>query len=328
MVIFTTGLCPFSCYYCPISNEKRGRDVVYADEMRVRRTSDLIDEAKAISATGAGITGGDPLAKAVRTARYSRVLKKEFGDDFHIHLYTMGTDKRKIMMVGKAGVDEIRFHPPPEAWRRMEKSAFPTAVLAARKSGMSVGLEVPLIPNRLGDLSKLLSWAQSSKLDFVNLNEMEFSETNRDALRARGYRVARGKAYGVAGSDKAARRLLSKKWSIPLHYCTSAYKDSWQLRQRIKRRANNVARPWDIITDDGTLIKGIVEGSNLVTVQRMMYRRFGVPRDLVWLDRQRNRIEVAAWILESVARDIDADSYIVEEYPTVDRLEVERRKLD
>ncbi len=328
MVLFVTGLCPFRCYYCPISNEKKGRDVVYADEMRVRRTSDVIDEARAISATGAGITGGDPLAAAGRTARYSRILKKEFGDDFHIHLYTMGTDTRKIAMLGKAGVDEIRFHPPPEAWRRMGRSAFPAAVQAARKSGMSIGLEVPLVPNRLSDLTRLISWAQSSELDFVNLNEMEFSETNRDEMKARGYKVARGKAYGVARSDGAARKLFSRHWTVPLHYCTSAYKDSWQLRQRIRRRAENIAHPWDIITDDGTLIKGIVEGSNLAAVQRIMHRRFCVPRDLVWLDRQRNRIEVAAWILETIARDLDADSYIVEEYPTVDHLEVERRKLD
>ena len=327
MVLFTTGLCPFSCYYCPISPEKKGRDVVFADEMRVRDWADILEEAEAIDATGAGITGGDPLAAVVRTAGYIRKLKKEFGDKFHVHLYTMGTDVRKLTRLGKAGLDEIRFHPNPSLWNHMDASAYSAATAASRNLGMDVGLEVPLIPDMKDELVELIRWAEAGELDFVNLNELEFSDANRGRLRAKSYRAGRGKSYGVAGCDRAAKQILSRKWDISVHYCTSAYKDSWQLRERIKRRARNVRQPWDVVTDDGTLVKGVIESGDLESVMRDLLRTYRVPRGMAWLNRGKKRIEVAPWILEELADSLDVKAYIVEEYPTADHLEVERRRL-
>jgi pyruvate formate-lyase activating enzyme-like uncharacterized protein len=327
MVLFTTGLCPFSCYYCPISLEKKGKDVVFADEMRVRREADILEEAEAISATGAGITGGDPLAVIDRTSRYVRLLKTEFGDKFHIHLYTMGTDLKKIARLSKAGLDEIRFHPPSRLWNRMGRSGYPAATAAGRDNGMHVGLEVPLIPDMRPEVVALIGWAEVNDLDFVNLNEMEFSDTNRGRLRAKGYRVGRGKSYGVAGSDRVARDILSRNWDITVHYCTSAYKDSWQLRERIKRRARNVSQPWDVVTEDGTLVKGVIESGDLKKVMRDLLRTYSVPRGLIWLNRERHRLEIAPWILEELASSLEMEAHIIEEYPTADHLEVERRKL-
>lgn len=327
MVLFTTGLCPFSCYYCPISLEKKGKDVVFADEMRVRREADILEEARAISATGAGITGGDPLSVIDRTSKYVRLLKREFGGKFHIHLYTMGTDLKKIATLGRAGLDEIRFHPPSRLWDRMGRSGYPAATAAGRDNGMHVGLEVPLIPNMRRELVALIGWAETNGLDFVNLNEMEFSDSNRGRLRANGYRVGRGKTYGVAGSDRAARDILSRNWDITVHYCTSAYKDGWQLRERIKRRARNISQPWDIVTDDGTLVKGVIESGDLRRIMSVMLRTYSVPRGLIWLNQERHRLEVAPWILEELASSLDVEAHIIEEYPTADHLEVERRRL-
>jgi pyruvate formate-lyase activating enzyme-like uncharacterized protein len=327
MVLFTTGLCPFTCYYCPISLEKRGKDVVFADEMRVRREADIFEEAEAISATGAGMTGGDPLAAIDRTSGYVRLLKKEYGDKFHIHLYTMGTDLRKIARLGKAGLDEIRFHPPSRLWKCMDRSGYQAATVTSRDHGMDVGLEVPLIPDMHRELVAMIGWAEASGLDFVNLNEMEFSDSNKEQLRAKGYRVERGKSHGVAGSDRAARGLLGRKWSITVNYCTSAYKDGWQLRERIKRRARNVSQPWDVVTEDGTLVKGVIESGDLKKVMHDLLHIYHVPRSLVWFNRERHRLEVAPWILEELAKTLSVESYVIEEYPTADHLEVERRKL-
>ena len=46
MVLFVTGLCSFHCFDCPVSDEKMYRDVVYADEKRVERDQDVLDEAR------------------------------------------------------------------------------------------------------------------------------------------------------------------------------------------------------------------------------------------------------------------------------------------
>ncbi|MHA1938285.1 MAG: radical SAM protein, partial [Candidatus Thorarchaeota archaeon] len=35
MVLFVTGICDSACFYCPLSQDKAGNDVVFADEMPV-----------------------------------------------------------------------------------------------------------------------------------------------------------------------------------------------------------------------------------------------------------------------------------------------------
>ena len=85
--------------------------------------------------------------------------------------------------------------------------------------------------------------------------------------------------------------------------------------------------PWDVVTDDGTLVKGILEGDNLEMLRRILRSKYHVPRDLVWLNTRKRRLEVAPWVLEELAADLEADAFIIEEYPTADSLEVERRRL-
>ena len=85
MVLFVTGICPRKCYFCPVSDEKYGKDITFANEKKCFSSKDIIEEAKLMNAKGAGITGGDPLAKVDRTVRYIKTLKKEFGKDICFH---------------------------------------------------------------------------------------------------------------------------------------------------------------------------------------------------------------------------------------------------
>jgi len=327
MVLFVTGLCSYHCFYCPVSDEKMYKDVVFADEMRVTSDEDVLAEARAIRAKGAGITGGDPMEAIDRLCHYLRLLKTEFGPSFQTHLYTMTTDADNIRRAAESGLDEIRFHVPPGLWRAAARSGFVPAVRLARELGMVVGLEVPLIPDRKDDLLALLEWAEAERLDFVNLDEMEFSEANWGRMKRQDYVAKDEMAYGVKGADEAASEILQRTWQITIHYCSSGYKDAWQLRSRIKRRAKTIAKAYDEVTEDGTLVKGVIEADDLAAVERELRTTFEVPPELMAAVPARRRVEVAPWVLEEIAAKLPWPSFVVEEYPTADALEVERQRL-
>lgn len=325
MVLLITGRCPTGCYYCPLSPQKRGRDVVYANELRVNSEDQMIEEARLIDAEGTGITGGDPLQELQRTIRAIELLKEEFGDRHHIHLYTSTLDAEALTRLEGAGLDEVRFHPPLPLWSRMGTTELDRI---RASTDLDVGLEVPCIPGEWEGLRSLVEYADSIELDFVNLNELEFSETNCDELLERGFEVKNDISSAVKGSQELALDILSLDLSISRHYCSSSFKDSVQLRRRIMRRAENVALPLDIITDEGTLYKGVIESEDLEGVLIALDQGFDVPSDLMRIDLEKRRVEVAAWVLEEIADQLEMPAFLVEEYPTADRLEVERDPLN
>ncbi len=328
LVLLVTGRCRSGCFYCPLSEGKRGRDVLFANERPADGAEEVLEEARLIDAEGTGVTGGDPAEVLDRVARLVSSLKAEFGHDHHVHLYTsraLGRDELEFL--AGAGVDEVRFHPPVEALADVAAAGYADAVARAAALGMSAGYEVPVLPDRADDLRAFLgSLAGADGSPFVNLNELEFSSSNADALRSRGYQVRSDVSAAVAGSEELGRALVDEfgPAGLNVHYCSASFKDAVQLRRRLERRARNVARPHELVTDDQTILKGLVETDDPEAVARDLMARFDVPPELMLVDGERGVLEVAAWVLDELADDIDADCYLVEEYPSWDRLEVER----
>ncbi|MEM4491560.1 MAG: radical SAM protein [Sulfolobales archaeon] len=233
-VVFATGLCSVGCYYCPISPQRKSRDVVYVNDVAVESLRDLVEEVAASMSEGVGITGGEPLLVLDRVLEVIKVLKDVFGSRFHVHLYTSGVGLTEEIMgrLVSAGLDELRVHVVSD--RSLE------AVELALNYPVDVVVENPAIPSDSERLKNLVSTLSSLGVKYVNLNELEVSELNFDLLSLKGFRVS-SSGRSVEGSREVALEVL--KWveeaglGLSVHYCPALYKDAYQYPRRLLRRA-------------------------------------------------------------------------------------------
>ncbi len=334
MVLFVTGICRFRCFYCPVSPTRNQKDVTYANERPVLSDEDLLAEARAIGAAGTGITGGDPLGYVDRVEHYVRLLKATFGPEHNIHLYTHEPNPEKLQRLAAAGLDEFRLHIPHYLWGPLtsDGKAYREVLESAPAWGIRRGVEIPVLPEKEAQLRRLLQALEGIGVDFVNLNELEFSETNEDALHDRGYRVDPRNGWGVRGSRGVAERIVREmRLKIPIHYCSSRFKDGVQLKQRLLRRAERTAPAFADRLPEGTVLLGIVEAGrarNLDRWSREVARRVRLRPGDYRLDAERRRVELAPAVLRREARRLPWAAFEIEEYPTADALEVEREPLN
>ncbi len=324
MVLFVTGKCNTGCKYCPVSLERKGRAGTYANELKVSSDEDVIGEAEAMDAMGTGITGGDPLCDIDLTLHYILLMKNHFGPKHHIHLYTSMIDPEKIRLLRDAGLDEVRFHPRENEWNNFDTSDLKKVVSI---EGLDVGIEVPSLPGREKDLESMISKAFSAGVSFVNLNELEFSESNWDMMKDNGYLLKDHISSAIKGSEEVSLALIDAHPGERIHFCSSSFKDGTQLRRRLIRRAEHTAKDYEIVTDDGTILKGLLYADDLNEAAEFLRTEYDVPDSLIFIDTSKNRMETAPWILQEIADELPYKCYIIEEYPTADRLEVERMPL-
>jgi pyruvate formate-lyase activating enzyme-like uncharacterized protein len=309
--------------------------VVFADEMPVSDKNDILFEARAIVSKGAGISGGDPLCRMDRALEYIQMLKKEFGSEFHTHLYTSKTDisDDELGQLMNAGLDEIRFHPQTSDWSGIERAIV---------RGFIVGIEIPALPDKEDDLIEVAKRAEKMGISFLNINELEASETNFDRLVSLGMKLTNMESASIEGSASTAMKVL--EWSkdnlesLSVHFCSARFKDTVQMRRRLERRLEQTIRDFEERDDtDPLLVLGIVRGGHgnqltdaeLESVRNGLVTQFDVPIDLLNLDDERMRIEIAPWILEEIAGEVrtsfshikNLEIGIVYEYPTWDRLQ-------
>lgn len=318
LVLFVTGICKRGCFYCPLSDRRKNRDVVFANERPVESPREVIEEARQMDALGTGVTGGDPSARYGRALKYIRLLKSKFGKEHHIHMYCCEPfSMEKLKELKEAGLDEIRFH----LW-----SAAP--VRTALEAGLDAGVELPVEPGSYGKIVGFFRELDDTGCDFVNLNELEFSDTNLQEFRSRGFTAKEGDSVAVEGSKVTATKILrwgAKNVDFSIHYCPSSLKDSVQLKNRLKRKSRNVAMPHEEITDEGLLFKGVVLNfpvSKLVSLRRRLVAAHGINPKLIAINGKKGRLETHWRLAKALAkREPGLRFALVEEYPTYDGLE-------
>ncbi|WP_423792663.1 radical SAM protein [Methanocaldococcus indicus] len=333
LVLFITGLCESSCYYCPLSEKRRKKDVIYANERLITSVDEAIEEAKLCSSTGVGITGGNPLLKVDRTLKYLKALKNEF-DDFHSHLYTTENLKEDDVKKLKDYLDELRIHPTKYFNKKVDEKYLDNLVKKieiAKKYVDSVGVEIPSIPGMEKEILKLAKKIDGVA-DFLNMNELEFSDTNYNELIKRGFYPKDDVSNAIKGSEETAFYVINNfDGDMFIHFCPSVLKDAIQMKNRLIRRAENIAKNYEIITDEGLLLRGEMIFDNIDDLEEIkeILEEYEIDYEI-----DNNKIYLNPFILEDIIEEmkkqrfpIKFSAYITERYPTSDGLEVERIPL-
>ena len=346
LVLYITGICPRKCWYCPLSENRKNIDIIYANETKISEIDEVIAEAKISQAKGAGITGGDPLAKIDRTTMFIKKLKETFGKNFHIHLYTtfIYSNEENFEKLYFSGLDEIRFHPDfnnKNHWKRIDK---------ALKYGWDVGIEIPVLPNLENETIEMVEYFADKNIKFINLNELEIAETNVIGMDKENYEPKKDISPGVKGSQKLANKILKllEYKQINVHYCPSKLKDKVQMLNRYKLRAKNVSTQYDIITSEGLLIKGCIyikeadprkikvkklneKEKNKIFQLLEIKKKYFDKEDLeTIIDLDKLRFETYPEHVEQFSKLLKKEGFIpaiIEEDPTSDRIEINRHFL-
>ncbi len=320
LVLFITGICPRNCVYCPLSKEKKNNDVIHANELKTKNLKKILEETRLSGAKGAGITGGDPLAKINRTIKFIKALKKEFGKKFHIHLYTSLEllDNKKVKSLKKSGLDELRIHPDLYNSKNWNK------INLVSKKFKEVGIEIPIIPHSEKRVIELINYFKD-KVDFFNLNQLEYATLYENEYKKRSWKISPD--YSVKGSEKTALNILNyfkkSKEKIRIHYCSSHFKDAVQFTQRIKLRAKQVAKKFDKINSEGLLIRGAIYPNNpSISSLKKIQKQISKFTKYSEIDKKKSRIIFNYKDAIKISK-LFPKTAIVEEYPTIDQLETE-----
>ncbi len=347
LVLFITGICPRTCYFCPLSDLKYGNDVIYANERKVETPDDVLLEAELMQAKGAGITGGDPLSKLDRTVDCIKLLKAKFGKQFHIHLYTSLNlvSEKSMERLFLAGLDEIRFHPDletTELWPR---------IALAQKYSWHIGIEIPLVPTKEKEIKALLDFVHD-KVRFINFNELERADNKMSMLGKMGFTTKDQWSYAIKGSLELGINLLDyaqqKEYHLAAHVCTAKLKDGIQLANRIKRESQNVRKQFDVVDSEGILHRGALYLQELApdvgyrkkleTIDKLpLLQRLGVllktlQGEFHWTSEQIQLDPAKPRLILSRKHVKQHKKYflkkgllpaLVKEYPTADQLELE-----
>src|SRR3989338_159987 len=200
-----------------------------------------------------------------------------------------------------------------------------------------------------------MDFLSSTKIKFLNINELEISDTNANSLLDKGFKPKDNTSYGVKGSEELAMKMLeyckNKNAKFNVHYCTTTLKDRVQLAKRIMKRAKSVAQDFDKITKDGMLVRGAIYGKELFpsfgynskiknlkltqrnklleklkNAERLLISKFHLRRADIYLDESRLRLLISrsdVIKLSDFLKGIKLKPAIVEEYPTYDSLIVD-----
>ena len=185
---------------------------------------------------------------------------------------------------------------------------------------------------------KLIQFCKRNKLKFINLNELEISDTNDKRLSQRKFGLKDNISYAIKGSEEVGLELVNygKKIGFPVHYCSCQCKDSVQLANRLRLRAESISQTHELVDEEGMITRGTIckkKGNISENEFEEIKEYFDIPSKYIKFST--GKIEIHPIILEDIFKEIKTDfpngnkfeATITKTYPTSDELILEKETL-
>ncbi len=248
--LFINNLCNARCFYCPTAQQELSLPAT--DNMIFSSPADYAAYLEEFSFGGVSFSGGEPLVSFERTVEYLKTVRKQFGRDMHVWMYTNGLllTPEKVSILAAEGLDEIRFDISAGKYR-LDKLRLATGIIP------TVTVEIPAIPEDIGLLKEKIPVMKSEGADFLNLHQLRLTGYNFDNLVKRPYTFLHGTKVTVAESELAALEIikytLEQGIHLPVNYCSFVYKNRYQALAARSRYYSYMKEPWEKILGSGYL---------------------------------------------------------------------------
>ncbi len=232
-----TTLCNRDCFFC--FNPKPRKDVLSVHGREADSLEEAILSLKNLGVKSVGIGGGEPLLFPKRVFEILAALKKNFGPELWIDLYT-NADRLTLPILKElkaAGVSGLRIDLAARAY-----DAAPVEL--AREVFSDVEIEMPAIPEDKKGVRGLMHHLDDLGVKQLILHELFASAANMDSLKKRGYQASSSGSPDfrltwspVAKSEEAVfghlLYALIHKFKMSVYYCSCRTQD-WIAENALK----------------------------------------------------------------------------------------------
>lgn len=267
--LFINGRCNCDCFYCPASQDEQCKPTTNA--VNFDSPDEYVAYLKEFGYKGASISGGEPLLTPELTISYISAIKKEFGSEMYVWMYTNGTlvTPEIIEKLKNAGLYEIRFD--------IGATDYDLSKLKLAVGHIPVvTVEVPAIPEELEQMKATINELAELGVNHLNLHQLRLTPYNFEKLINRDYHYISNESVVVAESELTALKLIlhtkDEGINLPVNYCSFPYKNRYQGYASRKRCIEYMIKDGEIMTENG-YIRSIAKKDDIETVKYFSARQ-------------------------------------------------------
>ena len=294
--LFINNICNARCMFCPTPQVQQ--DIPATNTLQFPKIPDYIDYIRRFQFQGVSVSGGEPLLTFDRTMSFLTEIKKRFGTNVYMWMYTNGIllDIEKLIRLKYTGLDEIRFNLGAVDYN-------PEKVKLAVGKIPHVTVEIPTLPGDADTLKNVMLQLADMGVNYLNLHQLRCTPHNYRHLVEKGYKFLHGRKITILESELTALELvrfaLEKKLPLAVNYCSFVYKNRYQALAPRRRYAVMMRKPVEDITASSYIrCLSIKANSSEASHWLEKLKQNNCPPDSYRVDSSKNRLFFNQTLLE------------------------------